>query len=87
MTADEARAAIAGFATANHIRFVNHAREQMTARRISYHDVRNVLVNSTSCDSSADGPGRWVVRGVDLDGEPTRVVCAIEDGVVVITVF
>lgn len=87
MTADEAKAAIAGFAAANRIRFVNHAREQMTARRISYHDVRNVLVSSTSCSPSTDGPGRWLIRGVDLDGEATRVVCAIENGVVVVTVF
>jgi hypothetical protein len=87
MAADEAKAAIAGFAAANRIRFVDHARDQMTAPRITYRDVRNVLVNATACGPSDDGPGRWLVRGADLDGEDTKVVCVIEDGVVVITVF
>lgn len=57
----------------------------MTQRRISYGDVRGALVRSTSC--VAGEPGRWVVVGPDLDDEETRVVCAIEGGVVVITVY
>ena len=79
--------AIAGFAAANRIRFVSHATDQMTRRRITYRDVRNVLLSASSCGPSDDEADRWVVRGADLDGEDTKVVCVIEDGVVVITVF
>ena len=59
----------------------------MSRRSITFHDVKNVLVNSTSCEPSTDGRGRWLVGGVDLDGEPTRAVVVIENGVLVITVF
>ncbi len=86
MTADEAKTAISGLADANRIQTTIHARERMTQRSITYRDLRNALVNASTCVASA-AEGRWVVTGLDLDGEDTKVVCAIEDGVVVITVF
>lgn len=86
MTAVEAKATIAGLAAANRIRFVTHARERMSQRRITYQDIRNALVNATTCVAASEA-GRWVVAGLDLDGEETKVVCAIENGVVVITVY
>jgi hypothetical protein len=86
MTAEEAKTAISGFAAANRIRFSSHARARMTQRSITYQDIRSTLVTSTACVAGSDAD-RWVVTGVDLDGEETEVVCAVEEGVVVITVF
>jgi hypothetical protein len=86
VTAEEAKSEIARFAVANRIRIVTHARERMAQRSITYRDIRNALINASACVAGEDA-GRWVVTGLDLDGEDTKVVCAIEDGVVVITVF
>lgn len=89
MTSAEAKKTISDLAAASprNLRFVSHAREQMSARNISFHDLRNALINSTACAPSTDGGGRWVVTGPDLNGESTRVVCVIENGVLIITVF
>lgn len=89
MTSDEAKSTISALASASpaNIAFAPHARDQMSARKLSFHDVRNVLIHASSCVASTEGVARWVLHGVDLDGEDTRVVCVIEGRVIVITVF
>lgn len=86
VTDTEAKATIAEHAAANRIRFVNHARERMQQRSITYRDVRNVLMHATAC-VAAESAERWAVTGLDLDGEATKVVCALESGALVITVY
>jgi len=48
-------------------------------------DVQRALTSATRC--SAADKGRWKLTGRDRDGDELTVVIALEDGVVVVTVF
>lgn len=48
-------------------------------------DLRHALVNARSC--SQQKTGNWRVEGSDLDGDDLTLVVAIEDGLVVVTLF
>jgi hypothetical protein len=86
VTSEQALKDIQGFAGANRITFTKHARERMAERGASLADVREALLTAKSC-SAGDKPGKWIVPGADLDGDDLTVVCVIESGVVVITVY
>lgn len=47
-------------------------------------DVRHALVNARSCEPSGE---RWRIEGPDVDGDGLTLVCVLEAGVVVVTVF
>lgn len=84
MTPRQALRDIQGFAKAYRIRFVRHASERMAQRGADREDVRRALMTATSCAASGE---RWKVSGVDVEGDELTVVCVLEDGVVVVTVF
>jgi len=67
------------------VSFTRHARERMAARGAIAKDVLAALSGAGACEA-ADG-GRWKVTGPDLDGDDLTAVVAIEDDVVVVTVF
>ncbi len=86
MTPDEALADIRGLARAGRVSYVRHAIERMDERRVTRKDVEHVLANATRC---AWQPRKetWKVSGVDLSGDELVVAVAIEDGLLVVTVF
>lgn len=57
----------------------------MVQRGASEDDVRHALTTATACTVAADD--RWKVGGVDLEGDALTAVVAIENGVIVVTVF
>lgn len=85
MTDAEALEDIRGYAAAGRIVFSPHARQRMHQRRISVGDVATAIAHAKSCEAAADG--RWRLCGPDLDGEDTDIVCVLDEGVLVVTVF
>ncbi len=85
MTAAEALVTIQGLAAANRIRFSGHALDRAIERGASWRHVRCALVSAVSCVDN--GGETWKVTGPDLDGDALTCIVAIEDAVVVITVF
>lgn len=55
----------------------------MLERNVRHVDVRHALVHARSC---VEAGARWRVEGPDADGDDLSLVCAIEGGVVVVTV-
>jgi hypothetical protein len=86
VTPTEALADIRGYATANRIRLTGHASLRMQQRGADFRDVRSALMTATACTAQENGAWR-VEGGVDRDGDDLTVVAALEQGVVVITVF
>jgi hypothetical protein len=82
--ATEALDWIRGYAAADRIIVRQHARERMRQRGVQYADVRSALTSATACTPSA---AKWKVTGPDQDGDALTCVVALEDGVVVVTVF
>jgi hypothetical protein len=85
VTAAEALRDIRGYAAAGRYAVSAHARKRMRERSVREGDLRNALVNAGACVEQADGT--WKVSGEDLDGDELTVVVAIEDGLVVVTLF
>ena len=87
MTAEELKALddVRGYAGANRIILSRHAERRMDQRGASYEDVRHALANAHDCRGQHDGT--WRVSGADLDGDEVTIVVALEDGVVVVTLF
>lgn len=84
MTPTEALTAVRGYAAAGRFVLSGHARQRMSERNVTFRDVRHALTNARSC--SAEGE-RWRVKGPDWDGDDLVLVCVLEDGVIVVTVF
>lgn len=78
--------AILGFAAANRIRFTRHARDQMAERGVTRADVRHALLRASQAIWQGDKQN-WRVNSFDLASDKLRVILAIEDGDVVVTVF
>jgi hypothetical protein len=58
----------------------------MRERGARFEDVRHALISATCCKPSNDS--KWkVTGGQDLDGDELVSIVAIEDEVVVVTVF
>jgi hypothetical protein len=87
VTADDALRDVKGYAAAWRIAFSPHARQRMRQRNARPADVRHALMTASSCAPSRDGGGRWVVPGVDLDGDELVAVVAFEAGLLVVTIF
>lgn len=75
---------IKGYASAGRVMLSRHARVRMGQRSATMADVIHVLTHASSC--VADG-SKWKVIGSDLDGCDLVCVVAIENGLVVVTVF
>jgi hypothetical protein len=76
---------IRGYAAANRITLTGHARKRMAERNVRYADIRTALVNARSC-RPADGTN-WRATGPDVDGDDLDVVVALEDGLIVVTIY
>ena len=85
VTAAEALRDIRGYAAAGRYVVSWHARERMRERGATQADVRSALVDAQSCSQQKNGS--WRVEGSDLDGDELTLVVAIEDGLVVVTLF
>ena len=85
-TAEEAQEEIRRLAWQRRVRYTTHALfERMPARGVRRADVLAVLKSPSSCRPS-EGE-RWRVEGLDTADDELTVVVAIEDNVVVVTVF
>ncbi len=80
-----ALADVHGYAGANRLHFTRHARIRMEERGTSQEELRVILMAAPSCAIQANGTVR--VRGVDNDGDRLDVIVALEDGVIVVTLF
>lgn len=76
---------IKGYAAAGRITFTRHARLRMSQRNVADRDVFRALSTASQC-VPADGAS-WKVSGKDLDGDDLDMVVAVENGVIVVTVF
>jgi len=61
-----------------------HAKLRMSERNISHADIRNC---GQSGLAMAQSDGKVKVVGRDIDGVQLTLICVIEDGVLLITVF
>jgi hypothetical protein len=86
MTAAEALAEIRGLAAAGRVEFTDHAREEMEDASADFLDVLNALRKATSCRYQKQ-KDRWKVVGPDLDADDLTIVVALDDGVLVVTVW
>jgi pentatricopeptide repeat protein len=85
VTAPEALRDIRGYALAGRIEVTSHALRRMRERGVLWGDLRHALADATACNSE---PGdRWRVKGTDLEGDVLTVVVALENRVVVVTLF
>ena len=87
MTPAEAQALddVHGYAAANRVRFSRHAWQRMDERGATEVDVLHALKTAASCVAQANG--RWKVPSKDREGDDLVAVVAIEDGVLVVTLF
>ena len=67
------------------IRFTRHGRERADERGANFEDVREALM--TASTSKPDGDKYKVEGGRDLDGDSLTVVVAIEEKLLVVTLF
>jgi hypothetical protein len=67
-------------------RFAIHAVRRMKQRSVTKADILACGRTAGSCDYQPER-GTYRVEGEDLDGELLIVICGLEDGVVVVTVF
>ena len=54
-------------------------------RGVTAREVVDALTGAKSCSAQPDD--RWKVAGQDRDGDPLVLIVAIEDGLIVVTVF
>lgn len=85
MTPEEALKSIVRLSATRSVRYTAHAHQRMNQRNVQRADVESALLFPSRC-VPAD-PGRWKVTGPDADGDDLDVVVAIEDSVIVVTVF
>ena len=65
-------------------RITLHARKRMAERNITDADIRNSAITGSVLIMK---DGKLKVKGFDLDGEELIVICVIEDGIIIVTVF
>jgi hypothetical protein len=56
----------------------------MRERQVQWSDILCVLLSPASCLANND---KWKVDGFDLDDDPLTCIVALEDEVIVITIF
>jgi len=86
VTSAEALADIRGLARAGRVSYVRHAIERMNERGVTRNDVEHALMNAARC-TWQPSKQTWKTVGVDLSGDELVVAVAIEDGLLVVTVF
>ncbi len=87
MNADEAIKVAQDAAERQRLRYSFHATERMQERRATQADVQSAVISADVAVPSDDGANRWLLLGgQDVDGCELRVVVAIDDGTVWVTV-
>ena len=86
MSPAEALRLIQGYAAAGRVEFTEHAAQRMRQRRARRDDVLRGIATATAAAPQPDR-GTWRLDGVDLDGDALTTVCALRDGVLVVTVY
>lgn len=86
MDASTALGLVRAYAVAGRIVVTQHAEERMRQRNVKKADLRCALINARGCVSGASAD-TWKVSGPDTDGDALDVVVALENGVIVVTVF
>ena len=84
MTAAEALNAVRQHALAGRFVISHHAYLRMRQRNVLVRDIRSALTAASTC--LAEGK-KWRVTGPDYDGDPLTCIVALEDDVLVVTVF
>jgi hypothetical protein len=64
-----------------------HARDRMDERGATFRDVTSAIATATAATFQAERDTWKVTGGTDLDSDDLTVVLAIEDNLIVITVF
>jgi hypothetical protein len=85
MTLAEALADIRGYARAGRVVITFHAQVRMEERGVDFEDALCALMNAARCKGVPDD--RWKVWGPDRLGDELALIVALEDGVIVVTVF
>lgn len=85
LTPAEALADIRGYAGANRVELTGHVRRRMADRGANRADVLHALRTARTCAVQANET--WLVRSADLAGDSMTLVVAIEDGLIVITLW
>jgi hypothetical protein len=84
VTPAEALQAIRALAVKGRVRVKPHAYQRMQQRNVTFRDVSSALCRASTCEVNND---KWRVTGPDGDGDSLTCIVAVEDDVVVITVF
>lgn len=86
MTGSEALKIIRAAARFGRLVYTRHAYERMAERNAAAEDVERAIQTATTCMKQP--AGTWKVSGGrDRDGDALDVVCAVAEGVVVVTLF
>lgn len=84
MDTQEALRFIRSCAQTGDVVITRHGRERMRERQVQWSDILCVLLSPASCLANND---KWKVDGFDLDDDPLTCIVALEDEVIVITIF
>jgi len=84
VTPNDALAAIRRHIAAGHWTVRNHAQKRMAQRNVTMKDIRSALMGARDCQGKGT---KWKVTGPDVDGDDLTCVVALENGVVVVTVY
>lgn len=81
-TAEQIKASL----SRGHFRISVHAAERMNKRSVTRSDIKN-------CGKTArraifqEGKGTWKLEGDDLDGVELTVICAVDEQLIVVTIY
>lgn len=85
MTKKEVLRDIRELTAAGRAHVTSHGRLRMSQRGVTYADLRYGLMNASDCEAGESG--RWRVWTTDMSGDSLTVILAIQDGILIITVF
>ena len=85
MDEDHVLETIRGYAAANRYELSDHAYSRMKQRNIRIADIHNALTKAFRCSSQQNE--RWRVDGPDMDGDGLTLIVAIEDDLIVVTLY
>ena len=84
VTPEQTLADIRGYAGANRVTLTGHVRLRMAERGAKRADVLHALQTARACKAQES---TWLVRSSDSVGDEMTLVVAIEDGLVVVTLW
>jgi hypothetical protein len=87
MSPGQALTLIRTYAVQGRIFIRGHAWDRLDERNADQWDVRHALTHLAATCQEDSEPGKWMVDSQDRDGDRLILICALEDRVVVVTVF